>query len=85
MSVFNHLSIPLFVFFIPHSLAKQGDDALGLHPFVCVFVCLSVCALLLEPPNSPPDEGVALICLYICVSVIKGHVRIILRTRLIGF
>ncbi len=63
---------------------SEGDNALGsvrpsVRPSVCPSVRLSVCALTAKSIRSDYQSKV-----FVCVSVIRGHIRIIARMRSIG-
>ena len=62
------------------SLAKQGDNALGS---VRPSMCLSELSGL--PSAEKSDKSYCQSRVFVCVSVIRGCVRIIARMWLIGF
>ncbi len=69
-------------FYQPHSLAKQGDNALGsVRPSVCLSVRLFVCVLVLSKCKRGHYQPYS----FVCVSVISWHMQIIARMRSIGF
>ncbi len=55
---------------------------------VCLSVCLFVCALTAEPfdlrTSSKSNKSHCQCKVFVCVSVISGHMRIIARMRSIG-